>query len=61
MDNTHRLMSSIIKSHPELTNAELLKIAEAIDPLPEHIKRLTDTQLLTILSPNYFKKETDNG
>lgn len=52
MKDTNKLMSSILQNCPELTNAQIVAIAEAIEPLPDHIRALTDSQLLTALGLN---------
>ena len=40
------LMSAICKACPDLTSSQLFDIAEAIDPIPQHIKDMSDEELL---------------
>jgi len=49
------IMSAIMKHIPDATNAQLLAVAEELDPLPRETKELTGEELLQSLGMNAFK------
>ena len=49
------IMSAIMKHIPDATNAQLLAVAEELDPLPRETKELTGEELLKSLGMNAFK------
>jgi ElaB/YqjD/DUF883 family membrane-anchored ribosome-binding protein len=49
------IMSAIMKHIPGATNAQLLAVAEELDPLPRETKELTGEELLQSLGMNAFK------
>lgn len=49
------IMSAIMKHIPDATNAQLLAVAEELDPLPGETKELTGEELLKSLGMNAFK------
>ena len=49
------IMSAIMKHIPDATNAQLLAVAEELDPLPRETKELTGEELLQSLGMDAFK------
>jgi hypothetical protein len=49
------IMSAIMKHIPDATNAQLLAVAEELDPLPRETKELTGEELLKSLGMTAFK------
>jgi hypothetical protein len=54
-DSEEASMSAIMRHIPEATNAQLLAVAEELDPLPRETKELTGEELLQSLGMNAFK------
>ena len=44
-----RVMNNLMRDLPELTNAQILAIAEVISPIPEEDRKMSDDELLDAL------------
>lgn len=49
MKNANQIMSNIVENVPGLTDSQILLIADQIDPLPQWIENLEDSDLLKLL------------